>query len=180
MVRIEPLGEDATPATLAEVERIFFTASLRTTFADDAERAAFRERWLGRYLLHDRAHAFIARAGDGSVAGYVIGSLADPARGGRFGDLSYFADFADLTARYPAHLHINLDPAWRSQGIGARLLEAFASHAAERGAPGVHIVTGADARNVRFYDRCGFQPLRTCAWESGTILFMGRALSSAQ
>lgn len=180
MVRIEPLGQDATSVTLAEVERIFFTASLRTTFADDAERAAFRERWLGRYLLHDRAHAFIARAGDSSVAGYVIGSLADPARGGRFGDLSYFADFADLTARYPAHLHINLDPAWRSQGIGARLLEAFASHAAERGAPGVHIVTGADARNVRFYDRCGFQPLRTCAWEGGTILFMGRALSSAQ
>jgi GNAT superfamily N-acetyltransferase len=178
MVRIEPLGEDATSATLAEIERIFFDASGRTDFADDSERAAFRERWLGRYLLHDRAHAFVARADGGCVAGYVVGCLDDPAANARFSDLSYFADLADLTARYPAHLHINLDPAWRSQGIGARLVETFAGHAEALGAAGVHIVTGAAARNVSFYRRCGFAPLRTCEWEGGVVLFMGRTLGS--
>lgn len=174
MVRIEPLGDDATPATLAEVERIFFAASLRKSFADAAEREAFKERWLGRYLLHDRAHAFVARAEDGGIAGYLLGCLDDPALARRFQDLSYFADFADLTARYPAHLHVNLDDPWRSRGIGARLVERFACHAAQRGVPGVHIVTGAGVRNVTFYERAGFRPLRELPWNAGRVLFMGR------
>jgi GNAT superfamily N-acetyltransferase len=176
MVRVEPLGDDATQTVLAAIERIFFAASLRKTFADAAEREAFKERWLGRYLVHDSAHAFVARAEDGAIAGYLVGSLDDPARAPRFQDLSYFADLADLTAQYPAHLHVNLDPAWRSQGTGARLVETFAEHASRLGAPGVHVVTGVDARNVGFYRRCGFEALRTCQWLGGTVLFMGRTL----
>ncbi len=173
-MRIEPLGDDATPATLAEVERIFFASAGRKTFADDADWSTFRERWLGRYLIHDRGHAFVARTYEGGVAGYLIGSLDDPAFAERFDDISYFADFADLTARYPAHLHINLDPAWRSQGIGARLVETFARHAAARRVTGVHIVTGVGVRNVPFYERCGFVPMREVAWNGGAVLFMGR------
>lgn len=177
MVRIEPLGDDATPESLREVERIFFQASGRTAFANDAARAAFHERWLGRYLLHDRAYAFVARTEDGSIAGYLIGSLDDPATTDRFDDISYFAELADLTMRYPAHLHINLDPEWRSRGIGARLIQAFAAKAAIRRAPGLHIVTGATSRNVSFYQRCGFVALREVAWNGNTVLFMGRDLA---
>ena len=176
MVRIEPLGDDATPETLAAVDRIFFLSSRRQTFADDAERSAFREQWLGRYLLHDREHAFVARADDGSVAGYLIGSLDDPAVAPRFADMGFFSELTDLTARYPAHLHINLGAAWRSQGIGARLVEHFAQHAARHDALGMHIVTGADARNVGFYRRCGFEPLRELDWKGSALLFMGRSL----
>jgi GNAT superfamily N-acetyltransferase len=176
MVRIEPLGEDATPATRAGIDRIFYAASLRKAFADEAEREAFRERWLGRYLLHDCAHAFVARAEDGGIAGYLVGSLEDPALAPRFQDVTYFADFADLTACYPAHLHVNLDAAWRSQGIGARLVERFADHAARHGARGVHIVTGAGVRNVKFYERVGFVPLSELEWNGGRVLVMGRDL----
>lgn len=176
MVRIELLGDDATPESLREVERIFFLTSNRKTFPSEAARAEFQERWLGRYLLHDRAHAFVARAEDGAIAGYLIGSLDDPAESDRFDDIGYFADFADLTAVYPAHLHINLDEAWRSQGIGAMLIETFAVHARGRRAPGLHVVTGAGVRNVGFYARCGFEPLRELDWEGSRLLFMGRKL----
>jgi GNAT superfamily N-acetyltransferase len=176
MVRIELLGDDATPECLREVERIFFLTSNRKTFASDAARAEFQERWLGRYLLHDRAHAFVARAADGRVAGYLIGSLDDPAQADRFDDIGYFADFADLTALYPAHLHINLDAPWQGQGIGGRLIEAFVAHATARRARGLHIVTGAWARNVSFYRRRGFEPLRELNWEGSRLLFMGREL----
>lgn len=177
MVRIEPLGDDATAQSLREVERIFFLTSNRTTFASAAARAEFRERWLGRYLLHDRAHAFVARDDNGRIAGYLVGSLDDPAYADRFDDLAYFSDLADLTALYPAHLHINLDAAWRSQGIGGRLIEAFAAHAKARRARGLHVVTGAGARNIGFYRRRGFEPLRELSWEGSQILFMARKLA---
>lgn len=179
MVRIEALGDDTTDQTLTAVERIFFAASTRKTFESTVERAAFRERWLGRYLIHDREHVFLARTDDGAVAGYLVGCLDDPAVTDRFDDIDFFADFADLTARYPAHLHINLDAAWRSRGIGAGLIDAFVRRAAERGAPGVHVVTGAAARNVSFYTRCGFAPLREAMSSGATILFMGRTLGTS-
>jgi GNAT superfamily N-acetyltransferase len=177
MVRIELLGDDATPEVLREVERIFFLTSSRKTFPNDAARAEFQERWLGRYLLHDRAHAFVARAEGGAIAGYLIGCLDDPAETDRFDDIGYFSDFADLTALYPAHLHINLDAAWQSQGIGAMLIETFAAHARARRARGLHIVTGAGMRNVGFYARCGFEPLRELSLDGARLLFMGRKLS---
>ena len=177
MVRIEPLGDDATEVTIGVLERIFFEASGRASFPSTAARAEFHERWLGRYLVHDRAHAFVARTDDGHIAGYLIGSLDDPATTDRFDDISYFADVADLTARHPAHLHINLDPAWRSQGIGGQLVEAFAQHATRRGARGMHLVTGAGARNLGFYRQNGFEPLRELAWNGAQIVLLARVLT---
>ena len=90
------------------------------------------------------------------VVGYLVGCLEDPARTPRFADIGYFRELAPLTARFPAHLHINLTAACRSHGIGARLIAAFCAHAATRGARGVHVVTGRHQRNVRFYVRMGF------------------------
>ena len=37
---------------LPRVEQIFFTSSAVQQFTDDAQRARFRARWLGRYLDH--------------------------------------------------------------------------------------------------------------------------------
>ena len=176
MVRIEPLGDDATDGCLSEIERIFFEASGKASFPTTSARAEFHERWLGRYLVHDRAHAFVARTDEGAVAGYLIGSLDDPAAADRFDDVTYFAELADLTVRYPAHLHITLDPAWRSQGIGGRLVEGFVSHATRRGARGVHVVTGAAARNIGFYQRNGFVPLRELTWNGARIVLLAREL----
>jgi GNAT superfamily N-acetyltransferase len=179
MIEIVTLGDDTTDAGRADIDRIFFASAGRTTFADEAERSAFRERWLGRYLAHDCAHAFVARAtAGGAIVGYLAGCLEDPARADRFRDISYYRGFADLTARFPAHLHINLDPAWRSKGIGARLVEAFADHAARHGAPGVHVVTGAAARNVAFYQRGGFAPFREADWNGNAILLLARDLTA--
>jgi GNAT superfamily N-acetyltransferase len=160
-----------------QVEAIFFEASGRT-FASAAERAAFRERWLGRYLRWDADHFFLAMLGEDKVAGYLAGSLDNPAQNARFGDIAYFrTDFADLCRRFPAHLHINLAPPHRNCGWGTRLIEVFAAHARRAEAPGVHVVTGKGARNVRFYERCGFAPLATTSWNGRDVIFMGRELA---
>ena len=120
---------------------------------------------------------FLATAGDDTVAGYLVGAVENPALQDRFADIGYFrTDFAELCRHFPAHLHINLAPAFRSHGIGARLIEAFADYAADQGAVGMHIVTGAGMRNVRFYERCGFQQRGAAERNGGEVVFLGRAL----
>ena len=83
-------------------------------------------------------------------------------------------------ARYPAQLHVNVEEARRGQHIGAALITAFARHAEESGAPGVHVVTGRGMRNVGFYLSNGFRELGVHAAAGHELLFLGRALSPAR
>ncbi len=113
----------------------------------------------------------------GAVAGYLVGALQDPARQERFADLDYFrGPFRELCRRYPAHLHVNLAPASRNRGLGARLIEAFAARATAAGAAGVHVVTARSARNVGFYLRCGFTEVGSAPWRGSDLVFLAKAL----
>ena len=178
---IEPyLARPRSARARAEIERIFFESSATKTFASDDARAAFQERWIGRYLAHDADHALLAvvapGAADEMIAGYLVGSLDDPARAARFDDLGYFKSVAEMTARYPAQLHVNLAEAWRGQGVGRALVEAFCAHARAAGAPGVHVFTGRGMRNVRFYETAGFAEVGAVAWNGSEIVMLGRGL----
>ena len=164
------------PELVAQVEAIFWQTSVRT-FAPGSERDAFRERWLGRYMQGGSDVVLLALVGEDTVAGYLVGSLENPAEQARFADIGYFrTDFADPTKRFPAHLHINLAADFRSRGIGAQLIEAFAASARRAGAPGMHAVTGKGMRNVGFYARCGFVERATALWNGREIVFLGREL----
>lgn len=177
-IRIKPLGEVPDRAQRKrEIEAIFFSASLTQSFPNAAARAAFLDRWLGRYLNHFPAEVFVAVAADDAVIGYLVGALVDPACTAAFDDIGYFRDFADLTRMYPGHLHINLDERWRSRGIGGGLIEVFAAHAAANGVAGVHVVTGEGMRNVGFYERRGFERRGVAMIDGRPLLFLGRALA---
>lgn len=164
-------------AVEAAMEAIFFAASATQSFSDAATKAAFRERWLGRFLVHFTEGTFVAvERGTGKVVGYVIGAVRDPAHDPRFADIAYFKDLAHLTAQYPAHLHINLAEHARNRGLGGRLIEAFAAHAREHGAPGVHVVTSKASRNRTFYTRQGFELLATLGEPGREIVMLGRRM----
>jgi GNAT superfamily N-acetyltransferase len=175
-IAIRAIDGAVLPAHLAgQVDAIFFEASGRSGFASHEERTAFRERWLGRYLAGGPDVVLIAQSPEGAVAGYLVGALEDPAEQERFADIGYFrAAFRDLCRRYPAHLHINLAPAFRGREIGVRLIAAFAARAAAAGAPGFHVVTAKDARNVRFYTRCGLGARGTTSWNGRELVFLGK------
>lgn len=176
IVRLGDDGRTLTPALVAQVDAIFFEASGRT-FALGPERTAFRERWLGRFLQGGTDVVLLAIDGRETVAGYLVGALDDPAQQPRFADITYLAgDFRDLCRRYPAHLHINLAPAFRNRGVGVQLIEAFAARASGAGAPGMHVVTGKQARNIGFYARCGFSQVGATVWNDSDIVFLGRGL----
>ena len=174
LVRFSDLAHTAELA--AGIDAVFFEASNTKTFASDAERAAFRDRWLGRYLAHDAAFARLALDSSGNVAGYVVGAIDDPALAPRFADIGYFKSFAELTRRFPAHLHVNVAPAHRGRGLGARLVGHFCDDARVAGAKGVHVVTSRDARNVGFYRGIGFTEQAAAGEGAASVVFLARPL----
>ena len=159
-----------------QLDAIFFEASETQSFASEAARRTFRERWLGRYLDHYPADALLAVGPDGRVAGYLAGCLEDPAATDRFDDIASFKAFSHLTASFPAHLHINLAPEYRGHGVGSRLIEAFARHAEAARSPGVHVVTGKGMRNVGFYQRNGFALSGEASVDGRMLVLLGRRL----
>jgi GNAT superfamily N-acetyltransferase len=161
---------------IADVDSVFFSSSARQSFADDAERRAFRDKWLGRYLAHYPDFALVALDEAGHAVGYVAGSPHDPARDPLFADLAFFQAFATLTPRYPAQLHVNLAAASRGQGLGARLVDAFAGLARAAGAPGMHVVTVRGMRNAGFYLANGFVERGSVLQDGRDLTFLGRDL----
>ena len=80
---------------------------------------------------------------------------------------------ADIVARYPAHIHMNLLPRLRGQRVGSRLLQLWIAQAREAGVSGIHL--GANAGNaggIAFWQAGGFVPVRTI----GRTAWFGMAL----
>lgn len=142
------------------------------------EREAFRNLWLADYLQLDQQLAWLALTPANDVVGYLVGTLALPIGNPRFAALGYFDAFAACLRNYPAHLHINLDEAWRNRGIGRRLIDAFADQVRAAGLRGFHVVTGATSRNVAFYARAGFVEIARTPWKSGEVVMLGREVPS--
>ncbi len=160
----------------AQLDAIFFQSSNTQSFESDAKRARFRERWLGRYLTHYPQWAYVALADENRVAGYLAGCLDDPALTELFSDNAHFKIFKDLTRRFPAHLHVNLGADDRGGGVGSRLVQRFCDDAWKAGSPGVHVMTGRQARNVGFYARNGFSELGFAGDGASEVVFLGREL----
>lgn len=160
------------------LDSIFFGASNTKTFASDETRRAFRMRWLGRYLERrpDLFHLALTEPPNQRLAGYLAGALDDPARSDVYSDIGYFPMLAAETARFPAHLHINLADQFRGLGIGSMLIARFVEDVATAGLSGVHVVTGAESRNVAFYRRNGFVFERHFDWHGNPLVLLGRSI----
>lgn len=161
---------------LTQLDDIFFSSSATQEFDSAEMREAFRERWLGRYLEHDPEWFYLACV-DGAVVGYLAGCIEDPASAVRFSDIGYFQVWAGYIASYPAHLHVNVSPRVRDQGLGSRLICRFVGDLSAAGVKGVHLVTGLHSRNVAFYQRNGFVPVADMEWNGSEIVMLGRLLS---
>lgn len=174
-VRIERLSgrEAAARGYLPQIDAIFFGAAAKV-YEPGPERDAFREKWLGRFLACETDVLLLALAPDGSVAGYLVGTLENAALSARFSDMAHFREqFAEACAAYPAHLHINIAPHHRGRGLGAELVMAFRRIVTEAGLPGLHVTTGKGMRNVAFYLKCGFREIAALQRNGGAMLFLG-------
>lgn len=63
-----------------------------------------------------------------------------------------------ITDVYPSHLHINLLPAARGEGVGQALVGRWLRTVQELRSTGVHLAVGvSNTRAIRFYELCGFR-----------------------
>jgi ribosomal protein S18 acetylase RimI-like enzyme len=101
-------------------------------------------------------------------------------RAGWSGDqlMSYKIHHPDRTAEgivgpYPSHLHINLLPRLRGQGVGRRLMVQWLATVRDMGSQGAHLAVGpANRRAIRFYRACGFHEVeRPSRPESAAVWF---------
>jgi GNAT superfamily N-acetyltransferase len=160
----------------SELDHVFFECSATRSFENDAAKAAFRERWLGRYLRVYPEWVYVALDANGKIVGYLLGCLDDPAKTPMFDDIGYFKALPDLMAAYPAHLHVNLTEPARGQGTGRQLVEAFAKDAVAAGSPGIHVVTGRNMQNVEYYAKVGFEDATVFPWNGKDLVVLGRKL----
>jgi ribosomal protein S18 acetylase RimI-like enzyme len=77
-----------------------------------------------------------------------------------------------IVEAYPAHLHINLLPRLRGQGIGRQLVDRWRAKVAAMGATGAHLVVGTrNERAVRFYRAHGFNEIERLRGPPAAIVF---------
>lgn len=156
------------------------------------------------YVTAEPEHAHVLDDGAGTAVGYVVGT-ADTAGFVRWYRDSWIPATAERCPRppdppltpehemlalhhrpermlvpelaaHPAHLHIDLLPAWQRQGWGRELLRSFLTGLRAAGVPHVHL--GMLAANVAaraFYDRLGFAPLPVV--DAGPLTYLGRDTS---
>jgi ribosomal protein S18 acetylase RimI-like enzyme len=148
--------------------------------------ASFANIWSGYYTDHEPESAFVVVDDGTNVLGYLLGCV-DTARAisaerairreivrrqlfFRPGTARFFwrslADLArDRTVakevddpRYPSHLHIDLLPAARGQGMGRRLMDAWFHRLRAVGSPGCFLGTLAEnTAGVAFFESVGFE-----------------------
>lgn len=166
-------GEREAEGARRTITAIFWATAATTAFPSDDARAAYQHRWLDRYLDRWPDWAWIAeRTGESlpAIVGYLIACPNSAANG------ETIPAFAALAPQYPAHLHINIAPDQQSQGVGARLITAHLAQCLDEGLAGSHLITAADARNVRFYTRAGFSEVARAETPGRTLVMLGRTL----
>ncbi|WP_327424494.1 GNAT family N-acetyltransferase [Streptomyces sp. NBC_01230] len=80
-------------------------------------------------------------------------------------------------AAHPAHLHIDLLPAWQRKGYGRALMRAFLAALNAKGVDAVHLsMVTANTPARAFYDRLGFEEIDVP--DPGPITYLGRSTAA--
>jgi len=175
--RIERLANSTDIARdWADIEAILLMSVPLERQALVTNKPAFIAHWTDYYRYNQAELIYVARTAEGLLAGYLMGCADSRAAATSLAHHAGFALFADLHSAYPAHLHINCRPEYRTQGIGGRLIQALRKDLRDRSIGGVHVVTAMGARNVQFYRRNGFRQIDERVEQDRRLLFLGQHL----
>lgn len=143
-VSIEPARESDLPAMVALIEAgsVGIRASAETP-DPEPYRAAFR-----RMQAHPDTELYVARTGEGEVAGMLILSFV------------YGLAFQGRPRAEAESVHVR--PDLRGKGIGSLLMSFVVERARAKGCCMVQLTSNRERRDAhRFYERLGFVPSHT-------------------
>lgn len=170
---VVPYLEITNENILNEVREIFFESSTKKDFKDEEEKKFFYEKYLGYYLRQYPEFAYIAL--DQKVLGYIV--AAPVSREPELDKIQpHLSVFEKYLKKYPAHLHINCHHESRGRGIGSLLIEELEKKLKSLNIVGLHIMTGEDSLNRKFYQKAGFDFEAVESFRDSSILFMGKSL----
>lgn len=152
-----------------QLEQIFFLTSQKKQFSSRNEKEEFVFQYLSYYLQSPTCLCFVAHH-DHKVLGYVI---CDEKTEFIFKRFDYYQQVANYVDSFPVHLHINCHPQAQGMGVGRQLIEHLVMSLKQKGLSGVHIITGSDAENIKFYRKLDFS--FEYSFYNNTLLFMGRS-----
>jgi GNAT superfamily N-acetyltransferase len=80
-----------------------------------------------------------------------------------------------VVQKYPAHLHMNLLPRLRAQGVGSNLFDDWLAIAVGCDAKAIHVgVNHANVGAIRFWRKLDFAELTIDRLPEGRTVWMGR------
>lgn len=156
----------------SSVLEIFFEASPRKNFDNQAQKDSFSYKYL-TYYKDKYPDIFLVCRDEKKILGYICGSPDSINDEVLYKLLAHYQVFEDLYSRFPAHLHINLSSESRGLGVGSKLVENFESIVKSN----IHIITGPSARNKSFYLKNEFNFESIKPFQDQELLFMGKLIS---
>ncbi|MGA7326287.1 MAG: GNAT family N-acetyltransferase [Rhodomicrobium sp.] len=144
---------------LSQATDIFFATAHQKAFNTPEEKETFLSRWFGNYAEIEPNAFLLAKKNREEVLGYLAGCTNSFSAKASIitNDIGYYSpEFARALRGYPSHFHINVRPSHQGQGIGRQLVSEFKRICKESGSSGIHVVTGASSRAVKWYEREGF------------------------
>lgn len=144
--RVSPISDVAIRPAGPDDARVLGALTLRWDLSQP--HAVRRDDFVGEYAAAwlaagSNRPAWLAEQPDGNPVGYVMGALV--------------TRLPSLRPRTRGWLHLSavyVDPAWRRQGLGERMLRAVAAWAAEQDLDRIQLNAADEARSL--YRRVGF------------------------
>ena len=179
ILKIKNIAE-LSSTELADTIRIFFETSTVKSFENPKFKELFLYRYFGYYQEFYPEYFLIALDGkkENCVVGYTCGhpmTFSDIAIDKLQTSLDLFKEIED---EYPAHLHINVSANAQGQGVGSFLISAIEDLFAKKSISGVHIITSCGSKNVKFYERNGFDFKLYKKVNNAKLLLMGKRIKS--
>lgn len=168
-------GSDVSDKGWKELEEIFFVTSSIQEFSSSESKAKFKYKYFGFYQ-EKYLDYFLALKKDDQYLGYVCGAPSTQEDPVFLESHLYYSVFKDELKKFPAHLHINIHSELRGQGAGALLINEFIQTLKLDRVKALHIITSPEARNRRFYNRCGFDFEQEAMYQGTPLLFMGKVI----
>ena len=176
-MNITRLSEELDPNTV--VKRgwdIFFLTSRQGAYLVECQKEDFFYSWAGWYMETAPDQTLLIRNADKKIVGYLVGCLDSTSARRLYQRLFYYKAFAHCYREYPSHFHVNCDPDFQSVGFGGALVKRFVSNAHDSGIKGVHLVTGATAKNRSFYEKLKFMEYDKKLIGNSSLVLLGKKL----